>query len=867
MAVTTAGNALINSALWWRDHVSTTPDTAGRQAVAWLRDESPTGELHVLSRHIMALVEVERGQLVRARQHARHGVSNAEELGLPIRTAQLRLTLAWIESDCGSVDLAWRELAAAEPALQGCDVGRLACLRGLLRYQQARYALAVEELSTALPRLSVADRRWTANARSGRGLAYLYLGRLADADEDLAAAEGVFAAGGQVARAAGCRHNRGCVAYQAGDLPRALRLFDEADAAGLDVDSAPEALVDRAEAQAAAGLHTAARRAMGHAAECLADRGRGTRLAETRLALANLALREDDPHGAVAEAARARRLFREQQRAVWAELARAVYWHAKLSTGQHSRSAIIAAQRAAAGCARSGWRGAATRVWLSAGQTAMRLGWRVRAEKLFTLAARLREDDTVSARERAMGWLAAALLAELGEDQPRLFDACRMGLREVERHLAAIPAFELRVHAWACAADIGAVATRAALRTGDARLILRWTERLRASALHRQVLRPPVDDQLKDALARLRSATLAVDQRERAEPAPSIGRLEERVRHRAMLVDGETRGWLADFGVTDVCSRLGDSVLLAMFAHGDTLFAVSVVDGKLRSHVVGPRTWVEALVSRLRHALARQAYGGTPEMESACSVQAEQCARQLQEVLLHPIKSLWDSSRPLVVVPAGHLHVLPWARLPACRNRRVTVTPSLRCWLRGATEQRCTHQRDRVWIAGPGLEHAEHEVRGLHRVAGGRLLVGAEAAVDRALHAMDGADVVHVAAHGKFRQDQPLLSYLRLGDGPLYAYDLDRLRRGPGTVVLSACEVGNASIAPGEHISGLPATLLSRGTSTVVASVLPVPDERAERVMTTLHAGLRDGWPPAAALAEAQARHRESGFVCLGYGG
>ena len=66
---------------------------------------------------------------------------------------------------------------------------------------------------------------------------------------------------------------------------------------------------------------------------------------------------------------------------------------------------------------------------------------------------------------------------------------------------------------------------------------------------------------------------------------------------------------------------------------------------------------------------------------------------------------------------------------------------------------------------------------------------------------------------------------------------------------------------------GLAATLLSRGTSTVIASVVPVPDERAFAVMLSLHRRLRRSVPPARALAAAQAEHGESGFLCLGYGG
>ena len=63
----------------------------------------------------------------------------------------------------------------------------------------------------------------------------------------------------------------------------------------------------------------------------------------------------------------------------------------------------------------------------------------------------------------------------------------------------------------------------------------------------------------------------------------------------------------------------------------------------------------------------------------------------------------------------------------------------------------------------------------------------------RVLNAIDGARLVHIAAHGTFRADSPLFSALQLDDGPLTVYDLERLRRGPHHLVLSSCDSGEKS--------------------------------------------------------------------------
>jgi CHAT domain-containing protein len=228
--------------------------------------------------------------------------------------------------------------------------------------------------------------------------------------------------------------------------------------------------------------------------------------------------------------------------------------------------------------------------------------------------------------------------------------------------------------------------------------------------------------------------------------------------------------------------------------------------------------------------------------------------------------------RPLVVVPAGGGHEVPWAALPSCAGRAVSVAPSVSTWLRSVSASPRSGGRvrprsgGRVWIAGPRLRHAAAEARSLQAAHGGQLLVGRQAKVACALAAMDGAELVHIAAHGRFRDDQPLFSAVDLADGPLFGYDVQRLRRPPRMVVLSACDAGRSVVHPGGEMMGLATALLRAGTSTVVASVLPVPDRQAVGLVTRLHAGLRGGLGPAAALAAAQVEHGHLGFVCFGAG-
>jgi CHAT domain-containing protein len=100
---------------------------------------------------------------------------------------------------------------------------------------------------------------------------------------------------------------------------------------------------------------------------------------------------------------------------------------------------------------------------------------------------------------------------------------------------------------------------------------------------------------------------------------------------------------------------------------------------------------------------------------------------------------------------------------------------------------------------------------------------------------MDGAALVHVAAHGTFRADSPLLSALELDDGPLTVYDLQRLRRAPYRVVLSSCNSAVGAPSGVDELLGVVSALVALGSAGVVASVVPVDDPATVPFMLALH--------------------------------
>jgi CHAT domain-containing protein len=91
-----------------------------------------------------------------------------------------------------------------------------------------------------------------------------------------------------------------------------------------------------------------------------------------------------------------------------------------------------------------------------------------------------------------------------------------------------------------------------------------------------------------------------------------------------------------------------------------------------------------------------------------------------------------------------------------------------------------------------------------------------------------------------------------MDDGPLTAYDLERLTCAPQRIVLSSCDSGRGATAGADELLGLVSALIPLGTIGLVASVVPVNDAAAVPLMTGLHRRLRRGASLAEALRDAR---------------
>ncbi|MET7329598.1 CHAT domain-containing protein [Nonomuraea sp. NPDC005650] len=830
-----------------------------------------------IARQALGILHREFGDLEAAIAELRQAVRLARRSGSADRETDVLATLGIALLQSGRTRAGLSALDQAATRADGTTRARVLFRRAGARWILGRHGPALDDLKDAVPALLAArDTVWAARALTLRGHVQLALGAVQPADADFRTAQDMLGPTRQEHDSAVAVQNRGVAAFRTGDLPAALALLDEAEQRFSTLGTPMFDLVgDRCAVLLAAGL---ARDALEHAdggLRLLARlRGQATRRAELLLIAARAALQSGDPATAGERAGEARRLFARQHRAWWSEHARLIVLQAEHATPDvpARRASLGEARRLAARLAGLG----SPEVWqahLLAGRIALALGEPGAAERHLARAAGVRHKGP--ATSRAGGWLAEALRAEVAGEPRRLLHACRAGLALIEEHRLTFGSSELHALATAQGAELVTLAQRHLLRVGRPRRLLAWTERWRATSLAVPAVSPPEDDELLAQLAALRQAEhlLAQARQEGAASAAALerdrSRLESRVRSATLHITGHTTGRTysgrerPDGDRTGrLLEALGGGRLAELVAVDGTLHVLLCGDGTVRRHTAGPMDRAVAEVEFARSRLRRLAYERDPDQGELHDLGA-----RLEAAVLGPVAGLLGE-RPLVVVPPSTLHTTPWGLLPSLRRRPFTVAPSAGAWLRARSALRPDGGRVAL-VRGPGVAHADREVREIARLyAGGdhdvSVLAAGRATAPAVLAAIDGSLLAHLAAHGTFRADSPLFSSLHLDDGPLTGYDLERLRRAPHHLVLSSCDSGQMAAVGADELLGLATALLRLGTAGIVASVVPVNDETAVPVMLGLHDGLRRGLGLAEALCRA--RGDDVSFIAIGAG-
>jgi tetratricopeptide (TPR) repeat protein len=612
----------------------------------------------------------------------------------------------------------------------------------------------------------------------------------------------------------------------------AARAANRAEALGLRYEGAKSCYFEGV-AHAARGDFATARRRLVRAARAFARERNRIWEGQCELARAECDLAEGKPSRAAIRARRAARVFARSGDPIREGLALVLVGRSALTSGRSARPELM---RARALARRPGATFLAFRVACLEGDQAVAAGTPTPARRAYGRAIKIAESlagRVQSELFRATDWTAwedaypRMVALEVAAGRPsRVFRALeRARARAFERIQPGgvgevrpfVPRFEARLRALACRIE-----ARSFGRSPGAAVPEPWT---------------------------------APQQQERREVARQLDRLEREASGRRGSSPPATRT------LAEVQGALGaGDLVLEYFVLPDRVgvFSIDARVASLHETLLTSRELATALDEIA--FLARSSAGRLPGAGRALERALADIGRALLEKPLAAARARGLAARHLIVVPSGSLVALPW---PALHSAMVSVVPSLSFWRAGRSRRLVrepvsvtARRRPTVVLVGLGDDELPAVTREIARIAnlvsGARVLTGKDATVARVRRAVQDADWLHVAGHGRHDVDRPMLSAVRLADRWAYLPDLAPGGQSARGVILAACRTGSLVGGFRNDWQGLAGGLLRAGTRAVLASPWDADDRATQGFTTALYERLVQGATLGEALLEAR---------------
>jgi CHAT domain-containing protein len=777
--------------------------------------------------------------------------------------ARVAISLAWEVGHAGDIGAAVALLAAVEDDVDEHDRPGLHNQRGAFHYRTGRLHDAVVAWTTARDTaMVVGDRLTHLRALINLGVIESQRGGYDAARQHLLSAVTLAFELGQVSLASLALANLAYVETVEGNLPEAIDAYVSAEDGYRqtgDQADLPRLYADHASALADANLLDDAEHLIDRAVAIAAAGGNDLEHAELLLVSAEIDLAKGKPHEAHVSAVDAVAAFTRQGRDSWLHVAERLRLRAEARLTPDEPGIAEGLVMNSRALQAGGWRSDALSSTLLAALVYAEHG---RPDDARALLADVGSDASRGRfADRVMYGRIVAMLAAQAGDRAEARRAVRAGLRAVAAAQAALGSLEARAQAAHHGAELIELGARLAIADRRPRELLHRIEAMRTMVWRAPLARAPDDAAMAELLAELRRASAAAadpdadpDDRSRADRQRL--RVERDIRTHSRRARGQRgEATTTEDAVADTLEHLGDRQLVAYANVVGRLWAVVARGGRTSLHDLGEVAALDEHLEVCAFALHRlNRVQGSDASRAAARQLLDDAASSLAAQLLPA--SVARSDRPLVLVPTGALHGVPWTALGPLRGRAVSVSPSLSAWSSAlqAAATRSGPRRDRAsaFVAGPALQFADAEIAALARsYVRPTVVASADSTADGVVELFGRSDLVHLACHGAFRTDNPLFSTLSLGDGQLTVYDLERSAAMPEVVVLSACSVGTSASINGGTLLGLSSALGAFGASDVIAPLTPVNDEVVMAVMQRVHVALAAGDAPAAALAGA----------------
>jgi CHAT domain-containing protein len=233
--------------------------------------------------------------------------------------------------------------------------------------------------------------------------------------------------------------------------------------------------------------------------------------------------------------------------------------------------------------------------------------------------------------------------------------------------------------------------------------------------------------------------------------------------------------------------------------------------------------------------------------------------------LIQPIADLLptDPNSRVIFVPDQDLFRVPFPALIDSEGKyliekhTILTTPSIQVLeLTHKTRQNISRSGQGALVVGnpspmpkgfQPLKGAEQEAKEVAQLLKTQPLIGSQATEAAVLQQLSNARIIHLATHGTFNEQQPLLGGIALAqtgkdtqnDGLLTAEEIFNLKSklSAELLVLSACNTGRGRIT-GDGVIGLSRSFIAAGVPSVIVSLWSVPDAATAELMSEFYTNL-----------------------------
>ncbi len=355
-----------------------------------------------------------------------------------------------------------------------------------------------------------------------------------------------------------------------------------------------------------------------------------------------------------------------------------------------------------------------------------------------------------------------------------------------------------------------------------------------------------------------------------AESLEKIRQLENQLvaafHHMASEADREASS-RCRFDVAELQATLDDqTTLVEYFVVRDSILALAVTRRMLRvfPHVAN-YSRVSKVTRLLRFQLAKFSLSSSylERFGQVMLHNTEEHLGELNQLLVEPLRPHIETPR-LVIVPHGCMHLIPFHALRGpdgflLDRHEVIHSPSGTVFALAQRQPAVAEKKAIIFgLADEAAPQIEQEVMAVGAsLPASRVFLGEKANQANLKEEGQSADIIHIATHGVFRQDNPLFSAIRLADCWLSVFDIYGLRLNANLVTLSGCGTGLAQVSSGDELVGLIRGFLAAGCRAFMGSLWSVDDETTREFMEIFYSHLRKGTGKGAALRMAMLAIRE----------